>query len=132
MLHGISWILADIAAWDALVFWQTSSLQHISRMQLNCRSKVFGVGSVCKHLGQNKLIPRPHLGGHASCIRAGLTPTFPIVRGWKLAPIPLCMLSLSAAAGGSYIMGVSLQKKRGSDFQSLKMRKDSPHIRQVL
>ena len=62
-------------------------------------------------IGPNKIIPRPHLGGHASCIRAGLTLTFPIVRGWKLSPIPLCMLSFSAAAGGLYIMGVSVQKK---------------------
>ncbi len=77
------------------------------------RSKVFGVGSVCKHLGQNKFIPRPHLGGHASCIRASLTPTFPPLWGLEVGAHSLiCMLSFSAAAGGSYNMGVSLQKKR--------------------
>ena len=35
-------------------------------------------------IGPNKFIPRPHLGGHASCIRAGLTPTFPPLWGLEV------------------------------------------------
>ena len=50
-------------------------------------SEVFRLNSVCKHWAIQTL-SRPHLGGHASCMRAGLTPTS-LCQGLEVGAHPL-------------------------------------------
>jgi hypothetical protein len=60
----------------------------------------------------HKTDPGPHLGGHAAAQgRAD---------SGQLAPIPLCMLCFSAAAGVVYYWGFPFRKKRMKGFQSPK------------
>ena len=64
------------------------------------------------NIGPNKVTPRPHLGGHASCIRAGLT-TNSFCQGQEIVSHSLMHAQvLALLLGGRILKGVSLQKKR--------------------
>ena len=85
----VTWVCNGLTIWSCTFLMHGFSSLPLQRIffisaKSLARSKVFGVGSVCKHWGQNKFIPRPHLGGHASCIRASLTPTFPPLWGLEV------------------------------------------------
>ena len=69
----VTWVCNGLTIWSCTFLMHGFSSLPLQRIFFisakslteTARSKVFGVGSVCKHWGQNKLIPRPHLGGHA-------------------------------------------------------------------